>query len=106
MDTICDTDKLHYIYSITYINDSIDNLLNRFNYYKHSHPNLVNVWTNELKLKKKHYTEIELKHNMLNLLYYWCDTIYTTILDYMKDGKKDYTVQDIIRIMIYKQSLL
>lgn len=100
--------KIDYIYKFDYINPSIDKLLNEFNFYKNSHPNLVSVWTNELELKKKHYRELELKNNIhkLNLNYYWCDTPYTTILDYMKGGNKDYTVQDIFRIMIYKQSLL
>lgn len=106
MDNIDNMNNIDCIYNLVYINNSIDKLLNEFNSYKNSHPNLVDVWTIELELKKKHYQEIEIKNNMLNLNYYWCDTKYKNILNYMREGNKDYTVQDIFRIMIYKQSLL
>ena len=71
----------------------INNLIEHFNLYKTSHPNLVNCWTIYLELKKKNQDNI-------------CYNEYGTIFNYLNCGKKDYTNEDIMRVLIFKASLL
>lgn len=79
---------------------NINNLIDHFNLYKKSHPNLVNCWTTYLELKKKNYGNITYPIGEL------FDNEYKFILNYLKCGEKDYTNEDIMRVLIFKTSLL
>jgi|688.fasta_scaffold734808_2 hypothetical protein len=76
---------------------NINTLIDHFNLYKQSHPNLVNCWTTYLELKKKNYGTIAASVPALE---------YNIILNYLKCGEKDYTNEDILRVLIFKTSLL
>jgi hypothetical protein len=80
---------------------NINNLIDHFNLYKQSHPNLVNCWTTYLELKKKNYETMAASDPVQN-----GDNEYNIILNYLKRGEKDYTNDDILRVLIYKTSLL
>jgi hypothetical protein len=82
---------------------NINNLIDHFNLYKQSHPNLVNCWTTYLELKKKNYETIQTPAPAPNGD---SDNDYNIILNYLKRGEKDYTNDDILRVLIYKTSLL
>ena len=68
-------------------------LIEQFNLYKTSHPNLVHCWTTYLALKKRNYGYNE-------------KSDYNVIFNYLKSGEKDYSFNDIMRILIFKMSLL
>ena len=68
-------------------------LIEQFNLYKTSHPNLVHCWTTYLALKKRNYGYNE-------------NSDYNVIFNYLKSGEKDYSFNDIMRILIFKMSLL
>ena len=80
---------------------NINNLIDHFNLYKQSHPNLVNCWTTYLELKKKNYETMAASDPVQN-----GDNEYNIILNYLKRGEKDYTNDDILRVLIYKTTLL
>jgi hypothetical protein len=68
-------------------------LIEQFNLYKTSHPNLVHCWTTYLALKKRNYEGND-------------NSDYNVIFNYLKSGEKDYSFNDIMRILIFKMSLL
>jgi len=97
------------------IEDSINNIIKQINLYKYTHPNLVNLWTTYLELKKENYKTIQCftgllidnndehnqgEHNQGE------QKEYKIILDYLKNGHNDYTHKNIMQIFIYKMSLL
>jgi hypothetical protein len=92
------------------IEDSINNIIKQINLYKYTHPNLVNLWTTYLELKKENYKTIQCftgllidnndEHNQDE------QKEYKIILDYLKNGHNDYTHKNIMQIFIYKMSLL
>ena len=66
-------------------------LIEQFNLYRYSHPNLSNCWISYLGLKKKHYDEnIRIK----------C----VHVLRLLEDGCADLKKDDIVRLLLYKQS--
>jgi hypothetical protein len=84
---------------------SINTILKEINLYKYTHPNLVNLWTTYLELKKENYNTTQYYTGLL------IDITdeqkeYITILDYFKNGYDDYTYEKIMQIFIYKMSLL
>jgi len=85
------------------INNTIENTINKIDSYKNTHPNLVNLWTSYLELKKMNYTFFQ---TQTGLLVDFNENEYTCILDYLENGYKDYTNQNIMLIFIYKLSLL
>jgi hypothetical protein len=97
----------------------ITNIIEQLNLYKNTHPNLVYCWTTYLELKKKNYEYIQQykndDKNDDNIDDKNEDNIddknddkneYVNVLNYIKNGKKDYTMEDIVRILMFKTSLL
>jgi hypothetical protein len=74
-------------------------LIEQFNLYKTSHPNLVHCWVTYLALKKRNYGYNENSESNEN-------SDYNVIFNYLKSGEKDYSFNDIMRILIFKMSLL
>ncbi len=67
-------------------------LIERFNLYRHSHPNLSNCWIAYLGLKKKHYDE-----NVTRQCFH--------VFKLLEEGCADVKHQDIVRLLLYKQSV-
>jgi hypothetical protein len=66
-------------------------LIEQFNLYRYSHPNLSTCWIAYLGLKKRHYDEnIRIK----------C----VHVLGLLEDGCADLKKEDIVRLLLYKQS--
>ena len=86
-------------------NNTINNTINKIDSYKNTHPNLVNLWTSYLELKKKNYAFVQTQTGLL-VDFNENENEYTGILDYLKNGYNDYTNQNIMLIFIYKLSLL
>ena len=92
----------------------ITNIIEQLNLYKNTHPNLVYCWTTYLELKKKNYEYIQQQqqHNIDDKNDDKNDdniedkNEYVNVLNYIKNGKKDYTMEDIVRILMFKTSLL
>lgn len=81
----------------------ITNIIEQLNLYKNTHPNLVHCWTTYLELKKRNYDYIQQDNIIDNID---DKNEYVNVLNYIKNGKKDYTMEDIVRILMFKTSLL
>ena len=72
----------------------MEDIINKFKQYENSHPNLANCWMAYLGLKKEH----------------WCERLasqcnYT--LTMLEHGSiADLPMNDIVRLFLYKQTLL
>lgn len=82
----------------------ITTLIDHFNLYIKSHPNLVNCWTTYLELKKKHYETAASAAAPSG--HFVANDDYKIILNHLKCGEKDYTNEDIMRVLLFKASLL
>ncbi len=67
-------------------------LIEKFNSYCISHPNLTECWLTYLELKKRHYSEPLVEQ---------CEQVLTQ----MASGCDDLKQEDIVRILLYKRSL-
>jgi hypothetical protein len=67
-------------------------MIDLFNSFRHSHPNLTDLWINYLGLKKRHYTDADLDQGLL-------------VLYNIAAGCKDLKREDIVRLLIYDVSL-
>ena len=59
-----------------------------FNSFRHSHPNLTDLWITYLGLKKRHYTDGDLDQGVL-------------VLCNISAGCKDLKREDIVRLLLY-----
>lgn len=67
-------------------------LIQQFNLYRESHPNLSQCWIAYLELKKRHYDEIIEQQCRL-------------VLDSLAQGYADLKKEDIVRLLLYKRSV-
>ena len=67
-------------------------LIQQFNLYRESHPNLSQCWIAYLELKKRHYDE-------------FIEQQCRDVLDSLERGYADLKKEDIVRLLVYKQSL-
>lgn len=72
-------------------------IIEKFNMYRESHPNLSQCWIAYLGLKKRHYGANYADERTLAQ----CDSVLETL----KNGCADWNQKDIISILLYKQSL-
>ena len=72
----------------------MEDLIHKFKQYENSHPNLANCWMAYLGLKKEHYCEDLATH---------C-TYALTMLEH--GSIADLPMNDIVRLFLYKQTLL
>ena len=72
-------------------------IIEKFNMYRESHPNLSQCWIAYLGLKKRHYEAHYADERTLAQ----CDSVLETL----KNGCADWNQKDIISILLYKQSL-
>jgi hypothetical protein len=70
----------------------LDPILDKFKYYRNSHPNLTNSWVAYLELKKKHYSEMDLSHGR-------------SVLACIENGYPDLNRNDMIRVLLYSHSI-
>jgi hypothetical protein len=70
----------------------MDVLIQQFKLYCTSHPNLSNCWIAYLELKKRHYDD-------------FIEQQCRTVLELLEQGYPDLKEADIIRLLVYKQSL-
>ena len=80
-------------------------IIEKFNLYRESHPNLSQCWIAYLGLKKRHYgataTSDGEAHYADEKTLAQCDSV----LESLKNGCADWNQKDIISILLYKQSL-
>ena len=67
-------------------------IIEQFNQYSISHPNLSHCWLKYIALKKRHYDDNLIKE---------C----TYVLNMLDGGSSDFTQEDIFRILLYKRSV-
>jgi hypothetical protein len=70
----------------------MDELIEQFNLYRNSHPNLSQCWIAYLELKKRHYDE---------LIAQQC----RAVLELLALGYLDLKEEDIVRLLLYKRSV-
>ena len=70
----------------------MDELIQEFNLYRTSHPNLSQCWIAYLELKKRHYDEFIVRQ---------C----RHVLDSLAQGYADLKEEDIVRLLLYKRSI-
>ena len=69
-----------------------ETLINKFNLYRVSHPNLSNLWLAYLGLKKRHYDENVARQG-------------EQVLEWIENGYADVSYNAIVSILLYKQSM-
>ncbi len=67
-------------------------LIDQFKVYRHLYPNLAECWIAYLELKKRHYDKHLLEQ---------C----ASVLECMANGCKDWERDDILRVLLYKQTV-
>ena len=70
----------------------MEELIQQFNLYRTSHPNLSHCWIAYLELKKRHYD---------GFIEQQCHAV----LELLEQGYADLKEEDIVRLLVYKQSL-
>ena len=70
----------------------MEEIIQQFKLYRTSHPNLSHCWIAYLELKKRHYDEFIVRQ---------C----RDVLDLLERGYPDLKEEDIVRLLVYKQSL-
>ena len=71
----------------------LDAILDNFNNYRISHPNLSHCWLSYLELKKRNYSEIDLSQ---------CKKVLTMI----ENGCTDLNRNDMVRLLLYTHSIV
>jgi len=69
----------------------MDVLIQQFKLYRASHPNLSHCWIAYLELKKRHYDG-------------FIEQQCRAVLELLEQGYPDLKEEDIVRILMYKQS--
>ncbi len=70
----------------------MEELIQQFKLYRASHPNLSHCWIAYLELKKRHYDG-------------FIEQQCRTVLGLLEQGYADLKEEDIVRLLVYKQSL-
>jgi hypothetical protein len=71
----------------------IDTIIERFKTYRMSHPNLSQCWLSYLELKKRHYDDFDLSEG-------------ERVLSFIENGCTDLNRNDMIRLFLYKHSII
>ena len=71
----------------------IDTIIERFKTYSISHPNLSHCWVAYLELKKRHYADFDLSEG-------------ERVLACIENGCTDLKRNDMVRLFLYKQSII
>lgn len=70
----------------------MEELIQQFKLYRASHPNLSHCWIAYLELKKRHYDG-------------FIEQQCRAVLELLAQGYADLKEEDIVRLLVYKQSL-
>ena len=70
----------------------MEELIQQFKLYRTSHPNLSHCWIAYLELKKRHYD---------GFIEHQC----RAVLDLLERGYPDLKEEEIVQVLLYKQSL-
>jgi hypothetical protein len=71
----------------------MDNILYKFQSYRTTHPNLAQCWLAYLALKKRHYTDLDLAQG-------------AKVLECIANGIPDLKKNDMVRLVMYKHSII
>jgi hypothetical protein len=80
-------------------------IIENFNMYRESHPNLSQCWIAYLGLKKRHYGASATSDGEANYADERTLAQCGFVLESLKNGCADWNQKDIISILLYKQSL-
>ena len=71
----------------------MDLMIDQFKMYRTTHPNIAHCWLAYLELKKRHYDE-NLSQQCIR------------VLDLLANGYADLQHDDIVRLLLYKRSII